>query len=159
MDVTAPSDLYERSNRIITCRENHRTDAGTGCSVSLTIIENGIETSDYEICPSFADKMGSILSNYRVKMNETDSIVDMTMSTFRDCSHRNCSFALLGCAGAPNSCLIHCTTEDAFRQRSLSSVFQTMLQYTVSNLESIKSIRLYVNSIHNAKEIDLLAGD
>lgn len=81
-------------------------------------------TSDYEICPSFADKMGSILSNYRVKMNETDSvcsisgsdvqIVDMTMSTFRDCSHRNCSLALLGCAGAPNSCLIHCTTEDAF---------------------------------------------
>lgn len=34
-----------------------------------------------------------------------------------------------------------------------------MLQYTVSSLESIKSIRLYVNAIHNAKEIDLLAGD
>ena len=34
-----------------------------------------------------------------------------------------------------------------------------MLQYTVSNLESIKSIRLYVNAIHNAKEIDLLTGD
>lgn len=43
MDVTAPSDLYEPSGRIITCSENHRTDAGTGCSVSLTIIENGIE--------------------------------------------------------------------------------------------------------------------
>lgn len=34
-----------------------------------------------------------------------------------------------------------------------------MLQYTVSSLETIKSIRLYVNAIHNAKEIDLLAGD
>ena len=43
MDVTAPSDLYERSGRIITCRKNHRTDAGASCSVSLTIIENGIE--------------------------------------------------------------------------------------------------------------------
>lgn len=43
MDVAAPSDLYERSGRIITCRENHRTDVGASCSVSLTIIENGIE--------------------------------------------------------------------------------------------------------------------
>ena len=34
-----------------------------------------------------------------------------------------------------------------------------MLQYTVSSLEDIKSIRLYVNAIHNAREIDLLAGD
>lgn len=107
------------------------------CTVSLTIIENGEEcgfsfrltsrTSDYEICPEFADKMGSIITNYRVKMNELDSvslraildaqIVDIAMEAFRRCSSQGCSFVILGTARTLNTCLINCTTEETFVRR------------------------------------------